>query len=368
MVRRLSVAASLVIVLGAQGAASAQFAYPPGYSAWGWNGWGGSSSVPGDTARGLGVFAAGAGIYNQETAVANSINADTTMRWNEYIYQSQQVANRRYQEKLARDKANRIQARQEIYDRLRNNPSQSDIARGDALNVALDEISNPKLFAKSVKLAAGTKLGGELIRDIPFQYASAAITTSVHDLTQSGPPPSLQAPEFTADREALMKLVADLREQDEEKGQLDPATIQKAKDLIKTIQAKVEAKYKPNTRERNEAERRVKAAYGLMSMLETPAIDLLLAGVENRPDANLGQLLTFMHSVNLRFGVAKTNRQREVYNTLYPLLTALRDQVVPNSQSAVAEATDAQRTQPPAEFFEGMNYQHLDAKKGPKPK
>jgi len=29
-------------------------------------------------------------------------------------------------------------------------------------------------------------------------------------------------------------------------------------------------------------------------MLETPAIDVLPAGVENRPDTNLGELLNFM--------------------------------------------------------------------------
>lgn len=33
---------------------------------------------------------------------------------------------------------------------------------------------------------------------------------------------------------------------------------------------------------------------GLTRMLETPAIDVLPAGVENRPDTNLGELLTFM--------------------------------------------------------------------------
>ena len=52
-------------------------------------------------ARGLGVYAAGAGYYNQQTAVARSINTDTVMRWNEYVYESQMESNRIYWANMA---------------------------------------------------------------------------------------------------------------------------------------------------------------------------------------------------------------------------------------------------------------------------
>ena len=77
----------------------------------------------------MGVLAAGAGEYNQETAVARSVNADTAMRWNQYMYQSQLEANRRYQQRMAREKYGNDQAREQIADRLRNNPDASDIAQ-----------------------------------------------------------------------------------------------------------------------------------------------------------------------------------------------------------------------------------------------
>src|SRR5262249_3829406 len=71
---------SALVVQG--GGASAQYGYPVGYGAYGWGGWGGGGeTVQGSIARGLGVFAAGAGQYNQQTAIANSINTDTVMRW-----------------------------------------------------------------------------------------------------------------------------------------------------------------------------------------------------------------------------------------------------------------------------------------------
>ena len=64
-------------------------------------------------------------------------------------------------------------------------------------------------------------------------------------------------------------------------------------------------------------------------MLKTPPIDDLVAGVDKRPDASLGELIRFMTAYRLRFGAATTPRQQEVYRFLFPLLDELRDQVAP---------------------------------------
>ncbi len=50
----------------------------------------------------------------------------------------------------------------------------------------------------------------------------------------------------------------------------------------------------------------LKALHGLVAMLDTPALDLILAGVEKRPEATLGELLGFMNAFNFRFGPATT--------------------------------------------------------------
>jgi hypothetical protein len=98
-------------------------------------------------------------------------------------------------------------------------------------------------------------------------------------------------------------------------------------------------------------------------MMQTPALDVLLAGVEKRPDATLGELLNFMNAFNLRFGAANTPRQREIYNELYPQLVKLRNEVAP----ALAAATPAKTTGGEAgEFFSGMPYEDLQ-KKAPAP-
>ena len=93
--------------------------------------------------------------------------------------------------------------------------------------------------------------------------------------------------------------------------------------------AKIEATFPKNSQEFRDAEKYIKALYGLASMLETPAVNVLLAGVEKRPEATLGDLMDFMATYNLRFGAAETPRQKAVYRKLYPMLDKLRDEVVP---------------------------------------
>ena len=53
---------------------------------WGWDGWGGWAQTPeGALAQGMGHYYTGAGIFNEKTAIADSINLDTLIRWNDYL-------------------------------------------------------------------------------------------------------------------------------------------------------------------------------------------------------------------------------------------------------------------------------------------
>ena len=80
------------------GDARAQYGYPCGYGNYGWGGWG--STPQSSLARGLGYFNMGRGAYNEQTAVARSINTDTVMRWNQYVYQSHLTAINSYTARL----------------------------------------------------------------------------------------------------------------------------------------------------------------------------------------------------------------------------------------------------------------------------
>ena len=360
MRRGTRIAAGLAVVLAGH-AATARAQYGCG-----WGGWGGAQSVEGSVATGMGIFAAGAGVYNWKTAVADSINADTVMRWNNYMWESQQVANRMIIEQSERQTQRTLDARRGISDRLRNNPNQSDINRGDALNVALVELNNPRVYLRALR-GASAKVEGAKIRDIPFQYAAAAITVSVEELLREGPPAALKAEAFAADLKALKETGAALRKQGNEGGDFDPATLGRAQDQIRAVQARVAATLPAGSAGRREADRYLRSLLGLTRMLQTPAIGVLLAGVEDRPDTTLGDLLAFMRGFNLRFGVARTPRQRMIYNDLFPMLDRLRDELVPAATADVAVAATPEREGTPPEFFQKMKDEDLDVRKAPAP-
>jgi hypothetical protein len=364
---RVALIALAVIAFGASSAQAqwARYTYPRGYADWGWGGWGqaGAATGQGDMARGLGALAQQAGSAAQQNAEASAINADTVRQWNEYVYQAQLNSSRRYQEKLARDRRNKNKSREQIYKRLRDDPTETDIARGDALNVALDEINNPKIFRRALSLATAP-IDGAMIRDIPFQYAAEAITTSVVQVVRGGPPASLKRPQFDPERTALREVAARIRAQNEGTGGPDPNDLERARTLLKALMVKVEANYTRNSADRRDAEKWIKAAYGLTRMLETPAINVLLAGVEKRPDTTLADLLLFMDAFNLRFGAAKNDRQKAVYEKLYPLLVKVRGQLKVGGQVSEPKP-ESESDARPGEFFNGMEMNHLESPNRP---
>src|SRR5215467_12450720 len=109
---------AIVLALTASDARAQFYGGFGGYG--GWGGWGGGSTVQGDFARGAGYYAMGAGMYNLSTAQAASINADTIMRWNEYMFLSQQEANKREYLRRARIMKRDAKSGDDIYTRIRD--------------------------------------------------------------------------------------------------------------------------------------------------------------------------------------------------------------------------------------------------------
>lgn len=360
---RLVFAFTIAIAATQGTGARAQF-YPHGYGGYGWGGWGGAAQTPqGSAAAGMGAFAAGAGYYNQQTAVARSINVDTAMRYNQYIYQSNEEANRKYHAKMAADKSRNLENYDKTQDRLLNHPEQRDVFMGDALNAVVRVIEDPRVYSRTLE-GAKVKIGGQAIRNIPFRYAPGAITVSLEKLISGEPPQILSTAPFEDIRNRVRGLGQEIRKDLQEGEKPNPVTVEKALVLVNEAEAKVDQVLERNTKDRNDADRYLKAIHGLLSMTQTPALDILLAGVEDHPEATLGQLLGFMSAYNLRFGEAKTPTQKGVYVSLYPQLAALRAEVEPAlrgspppqvSQSAVGD------------FFSAMDYKDLQKKAPPPP-
>jgi hypothetical protein len=112
-----------------------------------------------------------------------------------------------------------------------------------------------------------------------------------------------------------------------------------------------------------EAEKYLKALYGLVRMIDSPSYDVYLAAADVQPTAPLCELLIFMHAFNLRFGEAKDPDLREGYAQLYGMLSELRQAVNPPPDAVYKAAT---APPPPVDnrvtnFYANMNYQHVGA-------
>jgi hypothetical protein len=363
---RIVIAAVMVLAATASSTAKAQlYGYYPrgGYGAYGWGGWGGAQTPQGNMARGMGAFAAGAGYYNEQTAVARSINANTAMRYNEYMYESNQEAKRQHHDMLAADQSRNLGAYDKNQQRLRNNPDRHDIETGDALNAAVDVIEDPRVYGRTLN-GARTRIGGQTIRNIPFRYAPGAVTVSIQRLTKGEPPAALKESAFDEDRAAFRVLGQEIRGDIQKGEKPNPETVNKALAVINTAEAKADRILAANPKDRIEVDKYLKSLHGLLAMLNTPALDVLLSGVEKHPDATLGQLLAFMSAYNLTFGEAKTPEQKQIYASLFPQLVAMRDEVI----TALAGAGPAPKPTGDAvgDFFQPMDYKDLQ-KKAPAP-
>lgn len=336
---------------------------------WGWGGWGGWAETPqGSIARGLGAFNVGAGIYNEKTAIATSINTDTIIRWNQYLYECQQDALRKYVTRRDTQAARSKEMYNQIIKNLQENPTSRDIENGDALNAALDQLANPKIQSSTLYAIAKAPLDAKVIREVPFRYASEAVTIVLSQMKNATKwPEQLNTGEFADDKKAFEELVEQARKEDEE-GDLSPPTLRRARALVNRLRAKLEQNPLPDVTDQRNALKFVKTFSGLVKMLEAPdtkqALDQLRPMERANQKTTIGNLIAFMHVFNLRFGAAKNAQQRAIYDQLYPMLDQVRDRI---QEAKVDDGVQANAGNV-HDFFNKMDLDEVEGKKKETPK
>jgi hypothetical protein len=323
--------------------------------------------VQGSIASGMGNFAAGAGAYNAQTAQARAINAQTAMQLNEYLYAVNKqnamtnLARRQQQQKTINQSADTT------YRRLHDNPDPHDIHTGDALNIVLTELVNPRVYTQVVQKAT-TPVASQLVMNINFQHAANMILISLQDVNARAVPDALaNGPLFEPDRQAIRAIVAKGRKEAEGTGLVSSETIQAFRSAVQAAKEKADATFGQGTRQRDEADNFLKALLGLSKMLERPDIEEFLKGLKRYPTTTMGHLITFIHSFNLRFGVAKTPEQEATYDQLYPMLVQLRDQAQAADPNLAAAQTPLPDPRQAMSIFSGMSYESLQTPPPPAP-
>jgi hypothetical protein len=334
MFRTVRFALMLATALSAATEARAQYGYASGYGGYGWGGWG---STPGSSlARGLGMMSMGRGMYNVGTAQANSIDVNTAMRWNQGMFNASRQGAKMYAAREKKIKQDTNKAYSEIQDRIRNNPSDRDVTDGDALNALLDVLLNPANADAALQLIK-TPIRPDAIANIPFEIASEGMTVCLDKMTMDGQwPQAVLGDEFKPERDGLHKAIHDALEEDKQ-GEVDPGTVAAVQAAIDRLRIKFEKLVPQTSPDYVSAHWSIKAMDGLTKMLYSPAMDKVLSELEEYQGTNLGDLLGFMQAFNLRFGEAKSYRQKMIYHRLYPML-AEQANSMPSATSGVAAA------------------------------
>ena len=243
-----------------------------------------------------------------------------------------------------------------IYKRLHDNPDSHDIHTGDALNVVLDELTNPSIYAQVI---------GSSTRPIAIRSRQEhpVRVRRQHDRDQPGRLQRAGRSRLPADHSGLRARSRD----DQGAGRQGPEADRErrtglgrdAGELPRGHQGSESQGRQPPAADapnRLEADNYLKALIGLSKMLETPSVAQYLTGLNKVQSTTLGHLISFMHTFNLRFGVAKTPEQEQAYDQLYPLLVAVRDQAKAPSANPYTTSSGPQDPKAVSNYFSGMQY------------
>jgi hypothetical protein len=325
-----------------------------GYGGWGWGGWAGGGTTPQSAAlQGAGQYAMGAGVYNLDTAQAMRINAQTASQWNDYVAQISHESAQLHAAKVHQDVAKNKALYNAHQQQLRDNPGRHEIENGDALNLAVQDLSDPRLGSSALR-AANVPVSASLIAEVPFVYASERITLMLDDLRASVKWPEVFEEErFAGDKKAFDDLAARIRAEGKEGGEIPPRLLREAGGFVRDLRAKVEGQPLKDPADQTEALRFLTACSSLLGLLEKPNIGPALVDLRKIQDTMVGNLLGFMHAYNLRFGAATTLKEKQAYQQLFAILDKTRDEVLAEAkldQTATARANPMQAT----EFLQTM--------------
>lgn len=351
MIRRMSILLGLGLILSMSGPdARAQWGY--GYGGWGWGGWG--AATPQSSAlQGAGYYAMGAGMYNLNTAQARSINAQTAMQWNDYVATVTHESARIYAERRHAEIAKNRSLYNAYQQRMRDNPGKVEIEDGSALNVALDDLTNPRL-GSSVLRAANAPIPASLIAEVPFVNNAERVTLMLDQMRDAIKWPEVfEGERFANDRKLFDEHRAQIRKEAQE-GEVSPKTLRAAEEHVNDMLARVNAQPLPDPLDQQAALKFLTTCTHLLNLMKKPDIQPAMIALRQVKDTTVGNLLGFMHAFNLRFGRAMTLKQRQAYSQLFETLDQTRDQIlaeVKGDGGAVARTNPA----PPAEFFQNLN-------------
>jgi hypothetical protein len=294
------------------------------------------STPEGDYLRGVGIADWGMGLYNLNTAQANSINLDTEIRWYEYLAA---VAKEQTREYVARKVAEATKLK-EYYkqhrDQVLNSPEARDVMTGDALNRVLEELQNANLGESTFRSERmKVSIPVDVVRHIPFKLAEKGEQFSMDRLSLKGKGTwtvALQDPQFDLVKKAYARALDKALEQAID-GKMQISAIEEVDSRADDLFVRLNEVLGPsNDRLYIEAKERLTELKSTVLLLKTSKIERAIGEIDKYSGTTINDLKEFMRSHNLRFAAAKTPEERSRFPELYASLREQLDKVkVPDS-------------------------------------
>lgn len=288
------------------------------------------STAEGDYLRGVGVAALGIGIGSHQMAIANSINAETAIRINEYVFaclMNENRMNAEHREAMA-------QKDKELYNKIRQriaqHPEARDVRKGDSLNLVLEELNNPKI-QDNVSRSNAVPMSVDEVRRIPFKLGAKGVRRfSIARLTAKGKgkwPVAFQDNRFDHERRQFEKALDNALEQ-QYKSDMQLQSIKAVQKTIDDLESRLEQVVgKISDKLYFEARERLKEMRETVEMLKTTDIEQALGELDRYAGTTVNDLRVFMLRHNLQFADADNPEERELFPQLYAKLGEQRDRV-----------------------------------------
>ena len=151
--------------------------------------------------------------------------------------------------------------------------------------------------------------------------------------------------------------------EEDARGDVSLSTRRKIHDAVAALRAKFlknEASYEPGYQE---ALNYLTTLAALNRMLNDPSMKQLLSELQEGKERTVGDLITFMNAYNLRFGPAKSDRQKEIYARLAPILTSIRDEIGPgpDARASLDKSSGSNLKAAAQSAFQRMHWEDIDA-------
>jgi len=279
----------------------------------------------------VGIAAMGMGIYNEKTAIAESINVDTTIRWNEYVAAVAETMTRKYAARRDFLSTRNKEMDKKILDRLRENPEARDVLTGDALSTVMDQLMDPKIAESSYR-SAEVPLSVDVIRRIPFRLGESAETFSMNRLTIKGKgkwPVAFQDKRFASELRWFEKAVDTALDQAVD-GKAQLSSIKEIQTSVEQLARKLDEVVDPKNDQQAYAEAawRLKELRATTRLFETQKIQQAIGEIDKYSGTTVNDLKIFMRKYGLRFGRADSPDERKLYPELYETLRIQKEKFV----------------------------------------